>query len=101
MSTKNRIDEAVQLYAVWYQIPKLPQNAPMDALVNRGARVHAATAELARYGLQGHTLFFVRSGSAFGVVSEDEDFLLSLPNPMHQCFIRGTVEPYERDIAVV
>jgi hypothetical protein len=81
-----------QLYSVFYTFPK-PENGAADL----AQRVNSATAELARYGLSGHVLWFRRSSNGFAVISREWEFLSKLPNPLHAAFSRGAVEAYSED----
>ncbi len=79
-----------QLYSVFYTFPN-PENGAADL----AQRINSATAELARYGLSGHVLWFRRFGQGFAVISRERDFLAALPNPLHATFSHGNVEPYQ------
>jgi hypothetical protein len=82
----------LQLYSVFYTFPK-PENGAADLV----QRINSATAELARYGLSGHVLWFRRGGHGFAVISRERDFLSRLPNPLHAAFSRGDVEACSED----
>jgi hypothetical protein len=86
------ISTGSQLYSVFYTFPK-PENGAADL----AQRINSATAELARYGLSGHVLWFRRSGDGFAVISRERDFLGTLPNPLHAAFSRGPVEEHRED----